>query len=120
MERGRQMTEEEACMAGYKIVCNAGLAKSKLIDALDAATNGNYEKAQLLIQKASELICKTEKLRDDFEQEAQEFNDSHLNLVVSHGNQHLMTTIVLRDYVCDLTGTQGRNINLPSIYKRYH
>lgn len=57
------MTREEACVAGYNIVQNSGVAKTKLFHALEAASHGNYDEARCLIESAEELICKAQSLK---------------------------------------------------------
>lgn len=114
------MTREEVCVAGFNIVQSSGVAKNTLFDALESASHGNFEKAQELIDRASELICKAQSLQDLFKKEVKEKN-CKMKFVVEHGNDHLMTTIIFRDLVADLTadGPCCKQA-IRSLYKRYH
>jgi PTS system lactose-specific IIA component len=114
------MTREEVCVAGYDIVRNSGHAQSTLFDALEHACSGDYEKAQELIDKASELICKAQSVFTLFEEEKEDENFK-MQFVVDHGHDHLMTTVILRDLVVDLTDSHAcQPTTLKSVYKRYH
>lgn len=115
------MTREEVCMAGYNVVRSAGHAKTKLFDALESACCGNYEKAQDLINKASELICQAQSFQHLFEEQVDEADCKAVNVVAEHGNDHLMTTMVFRDLVVDLTQPGCHEpAELRTAFKYYH
>ncbi|WP_070059230.1 PTS lactose/cellobiose transporter subunit IIA, partial [Streptococcus agalactiae] len=50
------MNREEITLLGFEIVSYAGEARSKLIDALKAAQNGDFEKAEELVESANSSI----------------------------------------------------------------
>lgn len=115
------MTREEVCVNGYQVIKNTGCAKTKLFDALESATMGDYAAAQELIKDASELICKAQSFQSAFEEKIEKIESEKLEFVVEHGNDHLQTTLILRDLVSDLTipGLYNKQ-QLKAMYKRYH
>ena len=113
------MTREEACVAGYNIVQNSGVAKTKLFHELEAASHGNYDEARCLIESAEELICKAQSLKSVFEEEVSH-SDSKLAFVVEHGTDHLMTTIILKDLVMDITENPCNEGKIHTFFKYYH
>ena len=49
------MNKEEVQLLGFEIVAYAGDARSKLIEALKAAENGDFAKAESLVEEAGYL-----------------------------------------------------------------
>jgi len=53
---GIVVNREEANMIGFEIVAYAGEARTNLLEAINAARDGEYEKAEELIKEADESI----------------------------------------------------------------
>lgn len=113
------MTREQACVAGYDIVKNSGTAKTQLFCALEAAARNDYSLAHDLIESAEALICKAQSLKALFEKEVSRSN-KNLQFVVEHGNDQLMTTIILKDLVCDITSNPANEGRIHTFFKYYH
>ena len=56
-----KMNREEATLLGFEIVAYAGEARSYLLDALKAAENGDYDKAEALCEEANTSIKEAHK-----------------------------------------------------------
>ena len=46
------MNKEEVAMIGFEIVAYAGEARSQLIEALDLAEKGEFDKAESLVERS--------------------------------------------------------------------
>lgn len=93
------MDRVEANMIGFEIVAFAGEARTSLLEAINAARDGEYDKAEELIKEADESIkeahnTQTQMLAQEARGEAVE-----VGFIMVHGQDHLMTTILLRDLV---------------------
>ena len=51
------MNKEEVQLLGFEIVAYAGDARSKLMEALKAAENGDFTKAESLVEEAGSCIA---------------------------------------------------------------
>lgn len=86
-------------MIGFEIVAYAGDARSKLINALKEAEQGNYDEADKLIESATELITQAHQSQTDMLQAEARGEDVELGFIMVHGQDHLMTTMLLRDVI---------------------
>lgn len=55
------MNREEVQLLGFEIVAYAGDARSKLLEALNAANEGDFDKAEQLTEEANECIANAHK-----------------------------------------------------------
>ena len=55
------MNKEEVQLLGFEIVAYAGDARSKLVEALKAAENGDFAKAESLVEEAGSCIAEAHK-----------------------------------------------------------
>ena len=74
------MNRDEVQLLGFEIVAYAGDARSKLLEALNAAKDSEFDKAEQLVEEANECIANAHK--------------AQTNLL---GQDHLMTTLLLKD-----------------------
>ena len=84
------MTKEELSMVGFEIVAYSGDARSTLLSLLKEMRAGNYENINLAHQSQTKIL----------QQEARG-EDMEMGFIFIHGQDHLMTTILLRDIVDD-------------------
>ncbi|ESR08732.1 PTS lactose/cellobiose transporter subunit IIA [Streptococcus iniae] len=91
------MTKEELTMLGFEIVAYAGDARSKLIEALTAAQEGNYDKAETLCQAANTCIVEAHKSQTCLLQAEARGQTIDFSVTLMHGQDHLMTTMLLQD-----------------------
>ncbi|MBS4750356.1 PTS lactose transporter subunit IIA [Granulicatella sp. zg-ZJ] len=93
------MKKEDVCMLGFEIVAYAGDARSALLDALSKAKEGHFEEAQELIAEAQENIKNAHKTQTDMLAKEASGDDIEMSFIMIHGQDHLMTTLLLKDLV---------------------
>ncbi len=91
------MTKEDVTMIGFEIVAYAGDARTKLLNALQKAQNGEFEESEKLIQEAEECLLQAHKAQTEMIQKEAGGEDVELGFIMVHGQDHLMTTILLKE-----------------------
>lgn len=91
------MNREEVTLLGFEIVAYAGDARSKLLEALDAAQYGEFEKAESLVEAANSCIVEAHHAQTGLLQKEASGEDLAYSVTMMHGQDHLMTTLVLKD-----------------------
>ena len=91
------MNREEITMLGFEIVAYAGDARSRLHESLAAAQAGDYDKAEELDEAASECITNAHKAQTSLLQKEALGEDLAFSVTLMHGQDHLMTTLLLKD-----------------------
>ena len=91
------MNREEATLLGFEIVAYAGDARSKLLEALNAAQAGEYDRAEELVAAADDCIVDANKAQTSLLAKEEQGDDIELSVTLMHGQDHLMTTILLKD-----------------------
>lgn len=93
------MDKEEVTMIGFEIVAYAGEARSNLIEAINAARDGDFDQAEELIEQADETIKEAHNTQTDILAKEAGGEDLELSFIMVHGQDHLMTSLLLRDIV---------------------
>ncbi|HEQ7717945.1 TPA: PTS lactose/cellobiose transporter subunit IIA [Streptococcus pyogenes] len=91
------MNREETTLLGFEIVAYAGDARSKFLEALKAAQEGDYAKAEELIAAGSDCLNDTHNAQTSLLQKEAAGDDLAYSVTLMHGQDHLMTTILLQD-----------------------
>lgn len=91
------MTKEDVTIIGFEIVAYAGDARTKLLNALQKAQNGEFEESEKLIQEAEECLLQAHKAQTEMIQKEAGGEDVELGFIMVHGQDHLMTTILLKE-----------------------
>ena len=91
------MNREEITLLGFEIVSYAGDARSKLMDALKAAQEGNYTEAEELVEAANACIVDAHRAQTSLLQKEAAGEDLAFSVTLMHGQDHLMTTLLLKD-----------------------
>ena len=104
------MNREEVQLLGFEIVAYAGDARSKLLEVLNAANEGDFDKAEQLTEEAKN-IANAHAQTNLLAQEAQG-DDIAFSITMIHGQDHLMTTLLLKDLMKHLIELQkGATMN---------
>lgn len=103
------MNKEEASMIGFQLVAYAGNAKSNLMEALDEAEKQNFERVDELIKEADENIKEAHNTQTQLLAKEASGDNIDLGLILVHGQDHLMTTILLRDMMQHLVNLYKKN-----------
>lgn len=87
-------TKEEISMVGFEIVAYAGDAQTDLLAALDAAREGDFEKAEQLHKDASDALIGAHDTQTKLlSQEAG--GEMEMTFIMAHAQDTLMTTMIL-------------------------
>ena len=93
------MTKEEVTMIGFEIVSFSGDARSKLLMALDKAKKGDFSECDKLIEDANECLVEAHNSQMDVMQKEASGEDLELGYIMVHAQDHLMTTLLLKDII---------------------
>ena len=91
------MNREETTMLGFEIVAYAGDARSKLLEALNATQQGDFNEAEQLIEGANQCIVSAHNAQTDLLAKEASGEDIAYSVTMMHGQDHLMTTLLLKD-----------------------
>ena len=93
------MNKEEVGLVGFEIVAFAGEARSKLLMALNEAEKNNFEKADELVEEANKSILEAHASQTKMLAAEAGGEDIELGFIMVHAQDHLMTTMLLRDTI---------------------
>ncbi len=89
-----------------ELVVNGGNGRSKALEAIKAARNNQMELADKLMEESNEAINKAHQFQTAMLQESlnpeEEKNGEGVNLLVVHGQDHLMDAMVVRDLAVEM------------------
>ncbi|MBF0698792.1 PTS lactose/cellobiose transporter subunit IIA [Streptococcus danieliae] len=91
------MNREESALLGFEIVAYAGDARSRLLEALSAAQSGDYARAEALVEEADACIVQAHQAQTSLLQKEAAGEDLAYSVTLMHGQDHLMTTLLLKD-----------------------
>ena len=106
------MTKDELSMVGFEIVAYSGDARSTLLSLLKEMRAGNFENVEEKLKEADENINLAHQSQTKILQQEARGEDMEMGFIFIHGQDHLMTTILLRDIVDDfihLYEERGKN-----------
>lgn len=92
-------TKEEISMTGFSIVAYAGDAKTDLISALRKARDGEIDAAHKLVESANESINDAHNEQTKLLSKEAGGEDMDVTFIMVHGQDTLMTTMMLKDEV---------------------
>lgn len=98
------MNKDEVGMIGFEIVAYAGEVRSKLLDALNKAKDGDFDEAERLVAEAEEVIVGAHNAQTDLLAKEASGEEIEYSVIMMHGQDHLMTTILLKDLINHLIG----------------
>lgn len=102
MASEKNLTRQEIGMIGFEIVAYAGDARSSLLEAIKCARRGEFDKIDGLVRDAQEnLNIAHAKQTEMLALEAQG-KDLDIGFIMIHAQDHLMTTMLLKDIVYDI------------------
>ena len=93
------MNREEVTLLGFEIVAYAGDARSKLLEALKAAEAGDFAKAEFLVGEANKILSIAHNKQTDMLAKEASGENLELGIIMIHGQDHLMTTVLLKDLI---------------------
>lgn len=105
------MTKDELTMTGFEIVAYSGDARSTLLEMLRQMRNGNFDNTEALLKDADENLNLAHKAQTDILALEASGADLDMGFIFIHGQDHLMTTILLRDLAADMAELYQRTRN---------
>ena len=98
------MTEMETIIT--ELVVNGGNGRSKALEAVRAARNNEIERAEELLKESNDAIAKAHECQTSMLQKSLNFEsgqgETGVNLLVVHGQDHLMDAMVVRDLAVEM------------------
>ena len=91
------MTKEEVMMIGFEIVADAGEARSKLLMAIKAAENSEFDKAEVLTKEAEEVLLDAHAQQTEMIQKEASGEENEIGFIMVHAQDHLMGAMLLKD-----------------------
>lgn len=88
-------TKEEISMVGFEIVAYAGDAQTDLLAALDAAREGDFEKAEQLHKDASDALIGAHDTQTKLLSQEAGGGEMEMTFIMAHAQDTLMTTMIL-------------------------
>lgn len=96
------MNKEEVAMLGFEIVAYSGDARSKLLNLLKEVRNGNHENVSEVMARVDELLKQAHESQTQMLARESGGEEVELGFIFVHGQDHLMTTLLLRDIIFDM------------------
>ncbi|MGO2892891.1 PTS lactose/cellobiose transporter subunit IIA [Enterococcus devriesei] len=95
------MNKEELQMLGFEIVAYSGDARSTLMTLLKEIRGGNFANVDKALKEADENLKLAHNAQTQVLSNEASGEDLDLGFIFIHGQDHLMTTLLLRDLVQD-------------------
>lgn len=81
----------------FQIILYGGNGRSSAMEAIQCAKERNFEEAEALIKEAEQEINKAHKYQTELLQNEAQGEESELNLLLIHSQDHLMNAITVKD-----------------------
>ena len=99
---GDKMNKQELGMLGFEIVAYAGDAISALMKLLKEVRSGNFENVEKYLQEAEENLNLAHSSQTKILSQEAAGEDLDIGFIFIHGQDHLMTTLLLKDIISTL------------------
>lgn len=93
------VSREEISMTGFAIVAYAGDAKTALLKALDKARIGEFDEAYKLVEESNQSIVDAHNEQTKLLSQEAGGTDLDVTFIMVHGQDTLMTTMMLKDQI---------------------
>ena len=80
-----------------ELIVNSGNARSRAMEAIEAAKNGNLDKAKEKIKEAEEDLGKAHNVQTNLIQNEANGNKIEVSLLLIHAQDHLMNAMTIKD-----------------------
>ena len=95
------MSREELQMLGFEIVAYAGDARSSLMKLLKEVRSGNFDNVEEELKNVDNNLALAHNAQTKMLAEEASGKSMDIGAIFIHGQDHLMTTLLLRDLVQD-------------------
>lgn len=90
-------TSEKVYELAFNIIVHAGESRSLSSEAMDAAENYDFEKAEELLQKANEEFLKCHEVQTDMLTREANGEENEINVILIHSQDHLTMATMAMD-----------------------
>ncbi len=98
----KNLSREDIGMIGFEIVAYAGDARSSLLEAIKCAKKGEFDKIDDLVKNAQENLNIAHAKQTEMLALDAQGKDLEIGFIMIHAQDHLMTTMLLKDIVYDI------------------
>lgn len=86
----------------FQIILHAGNGRSSAMEAIQEAKEGNFERADQLIEESGVELGKAHGYQTKLLQEEAKGNGININVMLIHSQDHLMTAMTVRDLATEI------------------
>ncbi len=87
---------EEMEMIFFEIISNGGNAKGLVYEAISAAENNDFEKAEALLKEADEFLVQAHQIQTNLIQQEAAGEHHEVTVLFVHAQDHLMSAMEVR------------------------
>lgn len=84
------------------LIMHSGEARSKCMEAINLAKQGDFENARKMLEKADEELGYAHNTQTSLIQGEAACKKIEFSLLLTHGEDHLMTTMTLKDLAAEI------------------
>lgn len=103
------MNKEELQMLGFEIVAYSGDARSTLLSLLREVREGKFDNIERALKDADENLKLAHNSQTKILAEEAAGKEMDIGFIFIHGQDHLMTTLLLRDLIQDFIELYQKN-----------
>ncbi|HEL1779334.1 TPA: PTS cellobiose transporter subunit IIA [Streptococcus suis] len=96
------MNTEELQMAAFGIILSSGNVRSVIHEAFAAMREGDYDKAEELLEAANADMLEAHHSQTGLLQEYASGTEVKVEIIMVHAQDHLMTTMTLREVALEM------------------
>ncbi|HEM4839943.1 TPA: PTS cellobiose transporter subunit IIA [Streptococcus suis] len=96
------MNTEELQMAAFGIILSSGNSRSVIHEAFAAMREGDYDKAEELLEAANADMLEAHHSQTGLLQEYASGTEVKVEIIMVHAQDHLMTTMTLREVALEM------------------
>lgn len=96
------MNTEELQMAAFGIILSSGNARSVIHEAFATMREGDYDKAEELLEAANADMLEAHHSQTGLLQEYASGTEVKVEIIMVHAQDHLMTTMTLREVALEM------------------
>lgn len=96
------MANNNITETAFQIILYAGNGKSSAMEAIEEAKEGNFEKSDRLMKDAGNELNKAHDFQTKLLQGEANGEESPLDLMLVHSQDHLMTSMTVRDLAVEI------------------
>ncbi|MED2941272.1 PTS lactose/cellobiose transporter subunit IIA [Bacillus swezeyi] len=96
-----ELTGEQVC---FQLILHSGNARSKVIQSLREYRAGSVQKAEELLVQAEEDLRQSHDIHFQMIQKEAGGEKNDFSLLLMHAEDHLMSTLTMKELVCELLG----------------